>query len=816
MRVNGDRQQDNANNGNASGGELLVDGSFEGAGVAAGTWSHFNSVGGWYSDTGVEVWGKGFNTPKGASDGDKLMELDYDGRMSRVWQDVQTGKGTDYTFSFDSAMRQGTSPGTNTIEVYWNGQLVGRVDPSSTDWQHNEFHVVGTGGTDRIEFREVGSQNDSYGGLIDNVSLKASQTPDDDQRGDEGQSGDDGQNGGDGRGDHDRGDHQDGRHEGRGDGEGRGHGGEGSGEHEGDGGHEGGGEHHEDGGQNGGDGRGDDDRGDHEDGRHEGRGDGEGRGHGGEGSGEHQGDGGHEGGGEHHEDGGDHHDDGGHDDGDRDQGGDGDGHHDQDGGGDQDGGNGGGDNGGGDVVSEQLVLVADDVSDVATGDLVIGNRQENDFVGGAGNDRLEGRGGNDNLVGDRVGSVTVPLHIQATLTGGDPNAVSIVISGMPQGATLSAGVQNQDGTWTLGVGDLDQLSITASDQSNFTLTVTASSTDGSELMQVGQINVTLNDGQQDILVGGMGNDTLDGGGGDDVMYGGSQPSGNPSDPAHVSSEADNDVLHGGDGNDVMYGNSGDDQLFGDAGNDWMSGGKGNDEIHGGAGENTLNGDSGDDVIYAEGRHDTVVGGSGNDTIHDGSGDNDVTGGSGDDTVIAGGGNDQFTGGSGFDTLDFSNAAGDSYLNMQSGQTGTSGYWGSSLFTGFEKVIGSNFNDHIIGSNKADVIEGGAGSDGIRGGLGGDTLTGGEGNDVFAWERSDLRVNTQAENLDHITDFSGGDMLDFSMLFVGQNIANAADVVRVSNADDGMHVSVQLGSHWVEVAVLDGVHENPLANGQILV
>jgi hypothetical protein len=28
--------------------------------------------------------------------------------------------------------------------------------------------------------------------------------------------------------------------------------------------------------------------------------------------------------------------------------------------------------------------------------------------------------------------------------------------------------------------------------------------------------------------------------------------------------------------------------------------------------------------------------------------------------------------------------------------------------------------------------------------------------------------------------------------------------------------VQLGSHMIEVAVLDGVHENPLANGQILV
>jgi Ca2+-binding RTX toxin-like protein len=156
--------------GFTAGQELLVDGSFESARVGAGTWTWFKQVGGWQSDSGVEVWGKNFI--KAASHGDKLLELDFDNRTSKVWQDVKTEAGQEYSFSFDASARPSTSLGTNTINVYWNDKLVGTVNPGAT-WQSNAFKLVGTGGTDRIEFRESANQNDSYGGLIDNVSLKA-------------------------------------------------------------------------------------------------------------------------------------------------------------------------------------------------------------------------------------------------------------------------------------------------------------------------------------------------------------------------------------------------------------------------------------------------------------------------------------------------------------------------------------------------------------------------------------------------------------------------------------------------------------------
>ncbi len=152
--------------------ELLVDGSFESAAVAANTWSHFAQVGGWKSDTGVEVWGKDFIEK--ASNGDKLMELDYDYGFSKVWQDVKTTAGEEYSLSLDTAMRPDTTAGTNGINVFWNGVQVGHIDPNSTTWSTETFKVVGTGGTDRLEFREDANSNDSLGGLIDNVSLKGS------------------------------------------------------------------------------------------------------------------------------------------------------------------------------------------------------------------------------------------------------------------------------------------------------------------------------------------------------------------------------------------------------------------------------------------------------------------------------------------------------------------------------------------------------------------------------------------------------------------------------------------------------------------
>ena len=66
---------------------------------------------------------------------------------------------------------------------------------------------------------------------------------------------------------------------------------------------------------------------------------------------------------------------------------------------------------------------------------------------------------------------------------------------MPEGATLSAGVDNGDGTWTLTQSDLDNLRLTpaADDSSDFTLAVTATTTeaDGDSTSVNASLNINI-------------------------------------------------------------------------------------------------------------------------------------------------------------------------------------------------------------------------------------------------------------------------------------------------------------------------------------
>ena len=75
---------------------------------------------------------------------------------------------------------------------------------------------------------------------------------------------------------------------------------------------------------------------------------------------------------------------------------------------------------------------------------------------------------------------SISLNIQAALTDTDGSeTLSITVAGVPTGATLSAGTDNDDGTWTLTEAEIVGLTITPPADSNvdFTLSVTATSTE---------------------------------------------------------------------------------------------------------------------------------------------------------------------------------------------------------------------------------------------------------------------------------------------------------------------------------------------------
>jgi CDP-diacylglycerol pyrophosphatase len=96
--------------------------------------------------------------------------------------------------------------------------------------------------------------------------------------------------------------------------------------------------------------------------------------------------------------------------------------------------------------------------------------------------------------GDEDTAIGLTINASTTDTG---DTLTVLISGVPTGATLSAGTDNGDGTWTVPGDQLSGLTITPpeNDKSDFTLTVVATSTDGedSASSSPATINVTVNE-----------------------------------------------------------------------------------------------------------------------------------------------------------------------------------------------------------------------------------------------------------------------------------------------------------------------------------
>ncbi|URK17546.1 cadherin-like domain-containing protein [Thalassospira sp. GO-4] len=92
----------------------------------------------------------------------------------------------------------------------------------------------------------------------------------------------------------------------------------------------------------------------------------------------------------------------------------------------------------------------------------------------------------------------IALDITAGLTDAD-ETLSVTISDIPAGSTLSAGTVNPDGTVTLTAGELAGLTITPPEDfsGSFDLTVTATSTEGSDTASVSETLAVTVDAQAD-------------------------------------------------------------------------------------------------------------------------------------------------------------------------------------------------------------------------------------------------------------------------------------------------------------------------------
>lgn len=455
---------------------------------------------------------------------------------------------------------------------------------------------------------------------------------------------------------------------------------------------------------------------------------------------------------------------------------------------------------------------------------------------------ITGTSGNDVLRGDQtVASATVSLAIAAALQDLDGSeTLSVRIDGVPARATLSAGVRNADGSWTLSAANLAGLMLTTPTSQPVTLKVTATATEqsGETVSVTDTVEVRFDHGApNDTFIASTGNDTYDGRTGfDTVDYSAiktavkvdlsdSSATG-PGKQTLISIErvigtAFNDRIIGSSGDDVLEAGAGDDRVEGGAGNDVLIDGAGNDRYDGGtgndvmidaAGDDRYDGGAGDDVMIDGAGNDRYDGGTGNDVMIDGAGNDRYEGGSGDDVMFDGAGDDRYDGGTGVDTLNYSTSTQGIVVDADSE---TISGMGKDRYSSIEKIIGSKFADRFHGSNGDDVFEGGAGNDWFRGFKGADVFTGGEGRDTFVWHEEDVSRSRKSEGVDRITDFSAGDVLDLS------DIANGSSrAVMVTDTKAGSVVSVKMGSTFYDVALLENVHGvttgSLLADGSLIV
>jgi hypothetical protein len=161
--------------GRTYGGNLVQDGGFEA--ITAGYASSLSgSAWSATSNNTAEIWNASINAAQngpGILSGAQAFHLDKNIAVDDIRQDIQTEAGKLYQLDFATVGRSGVSSASNTMEVLWNDKVIGTVTAAADGtWDHVRFDVVGTGGLDRLTFRETAGGNDNVGALIDDVRLR--------------------------------------------------------------------------------------------------------------------------------------------------------------------------------------------------------------------------------------------------------------------------------------------------------------------------------------------------------------------------------------------------------------------------------------------------------------------------------------------------------------------------------------------------------------------------------------------------------------------------------------------------------------------
>ncbi|MBE9072706.1 Calx-beta domain-containing protein [Microcystis sp. LEGE 08355] len=436
-----------------------------------------------------------------------------------------------------------------------------------------------------------------------------------------------------------------------------------------------------------------------------------------------------------------------------------------------------------------------------------GDPNNNELIGGSGNDSLGGLAGNDTIIGN-AGNDTLNggAGVDSLIgnAGNDTYIIDDLNDVIVENANEGTDTVQTSINFDLTATNLENITLLGTDNLNATgnsFNNTLIGNDGNNLLQglAGNDNLDGKAGN-DTLVGGAGNDTytIDAGdtivenaneGTDAVKAGFSYILANTLENLTLLATGNIDGT-GNNSNNGLTGNNGNNRLEGLAGNDNLNGGLGNDTLVGGSGNDNYTIDGGDTLIenlnegtdtvtasftYTLGDNlenlnlsgNAAINGTGNNlnnSLNGNSGNNLLLGLEGNDSLDGKAGNDTLEGGAGDDTYTID--AGDTITENANAGTDTVkvGFASYTLTTNFENLTltgtlaingtGNSSNNLLTGNNAANTLTGLDGNDTLLGGSGNDTLVGGNGNDVLTGGSGleQFVLNAPGTGIDSITDF----------------------------------------------------------------
>ena len=409
-----------------------------------------------------------------------------------------------------------------------------------------------------------------------------------------------------------------------------------------------------------------------------------------------------------------------------------------------------------------------------------------------------------------------PVDISAALSDVDGSeSLSVTITGVPEGATLSEGVDNGDGTWTISVGD-DETSVSEqitmivpNDADNFTLGINATSTESStgdtttvsasDTVELPVIEVVDNVASAPTLDMSIGEATVITSDSDSVIHADTPETASTPNLVDATNEGDagsgyvklqtsndNDTVIAGDNYDAVDLKNGDDSLqIGDAD----------------SGYTKINAGNGDNVIQAGNEWDEVVSGNGDDNLTVGDGSVKINTANGEDninvgdagagyaTIDAGGDNDDVIAGNEWDKISLGSGddklqAGDGSLSIDLG-TGDNSATVGNAGSGYATITSSNGDNTIVAGDDWDKVALGSGDDTVQLGDGTLTINTGSGDDtVVAGNAGSGYASIDAGN--------GNDNIVVGDNFEKINLGSGDDTLNVGKADSG-YVTIDGGS-----------------------